>query len=190
MNNQTPLFVDLDGTLIKEDLSDLAFWKMVKNNPIKIFFHLFLFLFLGKAYLKEKISKEFIVPINNLNFNTECIEFIKKSKNQHRFVYLISGSHQCLVKQINNHLNLFNEVFGTSDNYNMVGINKVKFINEKLKFYKFDYVGNSRKDLPIWEYTKKIIYTNADKYLIKKINDSKLSKLKIEEKFIKKSKLC
>ena len=68
----------------------------------------------------------------------------------------------------------------------MVGINKVKFINERLKIYKFDYVGNSKKDLPIWEYTKKIIYTNADKYLIKKINDSKLSKLKIEEKFIKK----
>ena len=82
-------------------------------------------------------------------------------------MYLISGSHQCLVEQINNHLNLFNEVFGTSDNYNMVGINKVKFINKKLKYNEFDYVGNSKKDMPIWEYTKKIIYTNADKYLIK-----------------------
>ena len=46
-----------------------------------------------------------------------------------------------LVEQINNHLKLFNEVFGTSDNYNMVGINKVKFINEKLKYNEFDYVG-------------------------------------------------
>ena len=190
MINQTPLFVDLDGTLIKEDLSNLAFWKMFKNNPIKIFLKLFLFLFFGKAYLKEKISKEFIVPINNLNFNTECIKFIEETKNQHRVVYLISGSHQCLVEQINNHLNLFNEVFGTCDNYNMVGINKVKFINKKLKYNEFDYVGNSKKDMPIWEYTKKIIYTNADKYLIKKINDSKLSKIRIKEKFIKKTKLC
>ena len=186
MISQTPLFVDLDGTLIKEDLSDLAFWKMIKNSPIKIFLNLFLFLFFGKAYFKEKISKEFIVPINSLNFNTECIKFIQESKNQHRVVYLISGSHQCLVEQINNHINLFNDVFGTCDNYNMVGINKVKFINKKLKYNEFDYVGNSRKDLPIWEYTKKIIYTNADNNLIKKINDSKLSKLRIEEKFIQK----
>ena len=183
MINQKPLFVDLDGTLIKEDLSNLAFFKMFKKNPIKIFFYLFLFLFFGKAYLKEKISKKFVVPIHNLHFNSECIKFIRESHNHHRVIYLISGSHQCLVEQINNHLKLFNEVFGTINNYNMVGINKVKFINNKLKFIDFDYIGNSKKDIPIWEYTQKIIYTNADKYLIKKINESKLSKLRIDEKF-------
>ena len=31
----------------------------------------------------------------------------------------------------------------------------MKFINEELKIYEFDYLGNSKQDLPIWEYTKK-----------------------------------
>ena len=35
MNNNKILFVDLDGTLIKEDLSDLAFYNSLKKNPIK-----------------------------------------------------------------------------------------------------------------------------------------------------------
>ena len=36
--------------------------------------------------------------------------------------------HQVLVDQIHWHLKLFFESFGTRENFNMVGINKVKFI--------------------------------------------------------------
>ena len=67
----------------------------------------------------------------------------------------------------------------------MVGKNKIKFINEELKILEFDYLGNSMQDLPIWEYTKKIIYTNVSSDLQKIINSSKLSKYEIEEDFSK-----
>jgi hypothetical protein len=60
MEDNKILFVDLDGTLIKEDLSDLAFSHSLKNYPFKTIFYLFIFLFKGKPYLKEKISKNFI----------------------------------------------------------------------------------------------------------------------------------
>ena len=108
---------------------------------------------------------------------------MKDVKNHHRVVYLISGSHQSLVNQIDKHLNIFFESFGTRINFNMVGKNKVKFINEELKILEFDYLGNSKQDLPIWEYTKKIIYTNISEDLRKIINNSKLSKLEVKEDF-------
>ena len=39
MNDNKILFVDLDGTLIKEDLSDLAFSHSLKNFPLlKLYF--------------------------------------------------------------------------------------------------------------------------------------------------------
>ena len=63
--------------------------------------------------------------------------------------------------------NIFYESFGTRGSFNMVGSNKVKFIKENLKIYDFDYLGNSHKDLPIWQYTKRAIYTNASQELIK-----------------------
>ena len=62
---------------------------------------------------------------------------------------------------------------------------KLKFINEELKILEFDYLGNSMQDLPIWEYTKKILYTNVSSDLRKIINSSELSKHKIEEGFSK-----
>ena len=56
----------------------------------------------------------------------------------------------------------------------MVGSNKVKFIKEDLDIHNFDYLGNSKKDLPIWKYCRKIIYTNASSDLIKIIKSMKL----------------
>ena len=183
MDENRILFVDLDGTLIKEDLSNLAFINLLKSNPIKLFFYLLIFIFKGKSYLKEKISKNFSVPINKLTFNKSALDYVREVKNRHRVVYLISGSHQYLVNQIDQHLKIFFESFGTKNNFNMVGTNKIKFINEKLNIIEFDYLGNSKKDMPIWENCKRIIYTNASVNLRNIINVSKLEKIEIKADF-------
>ena len=183
MDENRILFVDLDGTLIREDLSGLAFLHCLKKNPLKLFFYLVTFLIKGKPYLKEKISKNYTVPISKLTFNRNALNYIRDVKNRHRVVYLISGSHQILVDQIDRNLKIFFESFGTTNNFNMVGYNKVKFINEKLNIIEFDYLGNSKKDLPIWKYCEKIIYTNVSDSLRKIINNSKLYKVEVKEDF-------
>ena len=183
MEDNKILFVDLDGTLIKEDLSDLAFSHSLRNYPFKTLFYLFIFLFKGKPYLKEKISKNFTVPFANLTFNKAALDFIREVKNRHRVVYLISGSHQTLVDQMDKFLNIFFESFGTKGNFNMVGINKVQFIKENLKIYDFDYFGNSHKDLPIWKYTKRAIHTNTSPSLINTINSFDFKKKEIKANF-------
>ena len=71
MNDNKILFVDLDGTLIKEDLSNVAFSHSLKNFPFKTLFYLLVFLFKGKPYLKYKISKGFKIPFENLMEITE-----------------------------------------------------------------------------------------------------------------------
>ena len=67
----------------------------------------------------------------------------------------------------------------------MVGKNKVEFINNELKILEFDCLGNSKQDLPIWEYTKKIIFTNVSEDLREIINSSELDKFEIKENFQK-----
>ena len=183
MDDNRILFVDLDGTLIKEDLSNLAFINFLKKYPLKLIFYVLIFLIKGRPYLKEKISKNFEVPISKLTFNKSALNYIRDVKNRHRVVYLISGSHQILVDQIDQHLKIFFESFGTTNTFNMVGYNKVKFINEKLNIIEFDYLGNSKKDLPIWKYCEKIIYTNVSGSLRKIINKSKLYKIEVKEDF-------
>ena len=183
MDDNKILFVDLDGTLIKEDLSNLAFMDYLKKKPLNTLYHLIVFLFKGKPYLKEKISRDFRVPFESLTFNKAALNYVRDIKNRHRVVYLISGSHQILVDQIDNRLKIFFESFGTQGDFNMVGQKKVNFINEKLNIQDFDYFGNSRKDLPIWKYCKRIIYTNVSLSLRKIINSSDLNKIEVKEDF-------
>ena len=183
MDDNRILFIDLDGTLIKEDLSNLAFAYSLKNYPFKTLFYLFIFIFRGKPYLKDKISKNFTIPFKNLTFNKGAFDFIREQKNCHRTVYLISGSHQILVDQMGEYLNIFVESFGTRDNFNMVGSNKVHFIKENLKIHNFDYLGNSHKDLPIWRYTKRAIHTNASRELKKMIKSQDFENKEISANF-------
>jgi len=183
MNDNKILFVDLDGTLIQEDLSNLALSHSLKNYPFKTLFYLLVFLFKGKPYLKYKLSKNFTIPFENLTFNKAAFDFIREVKNRHRAVYLISGSHQILIDQMDKYLNIFFKSFGTRDNFNMVGYNKVRFIKENLKIYDFDYLGNSHKDLPIWKYTKQAIHTNASQKLIEIIKTQDFEKKEIQANF-------
>ena len=183
MDENRILFVDLDGTLIKEDLSNLAFSHSLKNYPLKTIFYLLVFLIKGKPYLKDKISRNFDIPFENLTFNKAAFDFIREVKNRHRVVYLISGSHQILVDQMGRYLNIFFESFGTRNNFNMVGNNKVQFIKENLKIHDFDYMGNSHKDLPIWKYTKRAIHTNASQKLIENIKSQDLENKEIPANF-------
>ena len=58
MRNQTPLFVDLDGTLISDDLSNLAFMDFLKKNPLK------------KEYQLKKYTQKWGDPSSNITKGT------------------------------------------------------------------------------------------------------------------------
>ena len=45
MDDNKILFVDLDGTLIKEDLSNLAFSYSLKHHPFNTLFYLLVYLY-------------------------------------------------------------------------------------------------------------------------------------------------
>ena len=57
-----PLFIDLDGTLIRSDLLIEGLFTSVKHNPL-IIFKIPFWLFRGKAHFKEKIGER--ANINN-----------------------------------------------------------------------------------------------------------------------------
>ena len=68
--------------------------------------YLIVFLFRGKSYLKEKISENYIVPIDKLKFNKAALNYVRDVKTITE-LFTISGSHQSLVNQIDKYLNIF-----------------------------------------------------------------------------------
>ena len=183
LNNSIPLFVDLDGTIIKEDIGQMAIKKKIKNNFLSILNIFVRYMLFGKPDVKFYVSKNFQVDFDKLHFNQSCINFIKEAKKLGRKVFLISGSQEIVIKVVANKLNIFDGVYGTRKNYNMISYNKVKFIHNTLGFKKFDYIGNSHQDLKVWEYSENVIYTNVNETLLSKINAMNKNKVFIKSIF-------
>ena len=127
-----PLFVDLDGTIIKEDIGQMAIRKKITDNFLNILNILVRFILFGKPGVKFYVSKNFYINFNTLHFNQSCLNFVKEAKTLGRKVFLISGSHELIVRIIGERLDIFDGIYGTRKNYNMISYNKVKFIQNTL----------------------------------------------------------
>ena len=64
---------------------------------------------------------------------------------------MISGSYYEYVNAISEHLGLFDFSVGTTLETNMISSNKTRYLKDKFGDLKFDYIGDSKKDIPIWE---------------------------------------
>ena len=75
-DNNYPLVVDLDGTLIKTDLLYEGVIMLLRKNPLYIFPCL-LWLLKGKVYFKNEIFKIVHLRYDLLPYNKELLSFLK-----------------------------------------------------------------------------------------------------------------
>lgn len=71
-----PLFVDLDGTLIKTDLLAESALALLKQAPWMIF-AMCLWLLRGKAYLKARIAERVSLESDTLPLQNEFVAYLR-----------------------------------------------------------------------------------------------------------------
>jgi 4-hydroxybenzoate polyprenyltransferase/phosphoserine phosphatase len=155
-----PLFVDLDGTLIKSDLTLESLLALIKQN---IFYLLIIPLWLvrGRAFLKAQLAQRTRIAVEQLPLNREFLAFLEVEKSRGRAMTLISASNQQQVSQVSQHLGLFDSAIGSDDKVNLKAGNKLKRIRQLVGDHGFSYAGNSRADLPIWAEAEQVIMVNC-----------------------------
>ena len=153
MTNNTVLVlaVDLDNTLIKTDMIFVGLKYLLLNKIYLSPKLIWIFLTKGRTYAKKYLFDVTQFSFKDIIINEKVINFIQRNKNKYTSTILISGSYFKYVNMIAEHINLFDMAVGTSLNTNMVGINKVIFLKHKFNNLIFDYIGDSKKDIPIWE---------------------------------------
>ncbi len=162
--NDTPIIlaVDLDNTLIKTDMINVGL-KFLLLNKIYLFPKLlWTFLYKGKTHAKKYLYHKSRFSIENIVFNEAVINFIRTNKKKYSSTILISGSYHKYVDIFANHIGLFDYSVGTTIDINMVGLNKVKYLNDFFDNSKFDYIGDSKKDIPIWEKARNAYVVNKN----------------------------
>lgn len=173
--NNIPLIVDLDGTLIKTDLLLEGFKLLIKKNILYIFL-CFLWLLKGKANLKYKIFQIVKIPSESLPFNEELLDFLKKESIKGRRIILATASLRTNGIEISHVHPIFDEVYGSERTINLKGKNKLGLLIKLFGNRKFDYIGNSHSDLIIFASSRYSYLVNPSRTLEKRAN--KISNVK------------
>jgi len=158
----TPLVVDLDGTLLRSDLLLETGLRFLRLRPLQ--WHKPLgWLSRGKAMLKEKLALASDIEVGSLPYDPQVIALIEAERRSGRPVVLATASHQSLAERIASHLQLFDRVLATTAGHNLSAHRKRDLLVAQYGEGGFDYVGNSRDDLPVWAAARKAYVVNPER---------------------------
>lgn len=155
-----PLCVDLDGTLIKTDMLFESLVRLLKRNPLYIF-GVLAWWARGRAYLKAQIAARIQVDAATLPFSSEFLDYLKAEKARGRRLLLVTASDAAMANQVAKQVPIFDEVLASDGSRNLRGKNKGETLAWIFGVKGFDYAGNSRVDLPVWEQAREAIVVNG-----------------------------
>ena len=156
---QLPLCVDLDGTLVKTDTLVESALALVKKNPFYVF-SMLLWLFQGKEQLKHQIAARTKLDVALLPYNMELIEWLQSLQDSRRIV-LVTAANSKIANAVADHLKIFSEVIASSEGRNLGGSEKRDELDKLYGSDGYDYVGNSSDDLVVWEHCNSAIVVDA-----------------------------
>jgi 4-hydroxybenzoate polyprenyltransferase len=134
----------------------------VRSKPLKVF-KMLGWLLKGKAALKEGLALETQIDVSVLPYDPQIIDMINAEKANGRMIVLATASHVSLAERIAEHLQLFDLVLASNANRNLSGNNKRDLLVAHYGEGGFDYVGNSKDDLPIWNVSRQAYVVNPDR---------------------------
>jgi 4-hydroxybenzoate polyprenyltransferase/phosphoserine phosphatase len=146
---QKVLCVDLDGTLIKTDVTFESILAFLKKEPFNIFVLLYLF-FLGRARLKRVIAEKVSLDPSLLPYSEDFLAYLKNEKDKGRKLVLATASDIKYARAVAEHLDIFDGVIASEGQTNIKGKAKLKAMEERFGRGNFVYAGNSLADLPIF----------------------------------------
>jgi len=158
-SDDVALVVDLDETLLKSDLLLESALTLLGRNPWLVFALPF-WLLRGKAYLKQQIASRVDLEIASLPWDERVLALVRSAYGQ-RAVVLCTASDEKLAMAVADHLGLFDAVIASNGQRNMSGHTKAKVLSERYGVRGFDYIGNHRVDLAVWQHARRAIVANA-----------------------------
>ena len=157
-----PLAVDLDGTLIATDLLWEAMVALLKRNPLYIFL-LPYWAFLGPYALKIKLAERVDLAVATLPYRTDFLAFLRSEHAKDRKLVLATASPLKFAQQVASHLGIFESVLASADGINLSSKRKAAALNSLFGQAGYDYAGNSRADLAVFESARASIIVAPDR---------------------------
>ncbi|MEP3046784.1 MAG: UbiA family prenyltransferase [Roseibium sp.] len=149
VSNRT-IYVDLDGTLLSGDLLWESLFQAMRRHP-GIMLAFLGWIFRGVAYTKARLAEVAEIDVKVLPYREELVEQLRELKAQGRRIVLATGSNQKLANGIAAHLGIFDAVLASDEEINLTAGRKLARIQAEGGSEGFEYYGNSRQDVCLFE---------------------------------------
>ena len=165
-DNDVPLCVDLDGTLIRTDLGLESVLALLRRNPAYLVLCLF-WLLRGRAHLKREVARRVRMDVDRLPYDQRILDWLCEQRG-HRRLVLCTASDQILADAVAAHVGAFDEVLGSDGERNLGGRVKADVLCERYGERGFDYAGNAPTDLNVWSRARQAIVVNASSGVLRR----------------------
>src|SRR5271157_2389542 len=95
-----PLCVDLDGTLIRSDVLWECLIVLLKRDPAAVLLLPWWLLTGGRSNLKRQLAKRVSLDPENLPYNQEVVEFLRREREHGRRIVLVTASDQQVAERV------------------------------------------------------------------------------------------
>ena len=169
-----PLVVDLDGTLIKVDSLQEAFVQLSAKQPLAALRALFM-LKDGRASFKAAVADRVLLEPAALPFDEKVLTAMKEARAKGRKIYLATAANDLFASAIANSLGNIDGIFASDGKINLKGKAKAERLVEAFGEHGFDYIGNSKADLPVWKAARNVLVTGAPSALVDHLTREQLA---------------
>lgn len=156
------LAVDLDGTLIATDLLWECLFALIRQNPICLLL-LPLWLARGKPRFKHEIFSRIDPAPETLPYRERIVDRLRDEHAAGRRIVLATASCRRHAEAIADHLGFFDAVIGSDVTSNLKSKAKVAALKTEYGDCGFDYMGNSRDDIAVFETARRAIAVAPDR---------------------------
>lgn len=162
--DESPLVIDLDGTLIRTDLLHEALIKVIVLHP-RALLSMPGWLLKGKAVFKREVAALALPEASSLPFEFALIEWIRDERAKGRKIVLCTASDARLAHSVASETGLFDDVMASDGIINLSAEAKAHALIERFGPTGFDYAGNSRADLAVWAVCRRAIVVGPNRGL-------------------------
>jgi len=166
------LVLDFDGTLHHSDLLWEQLIRVAKRRPVLLIPCMASLISGGRPALKKTLHN-FSPKTIQLPWNLQILDFAaNKSEHGYKEVVVVTASDENAARERLQSIGLDLEVYGTRDDHNAKGANKISIIHSFCENQNFCYVGDSQSaDIPVWKASKKTGFAGK-KNLLKSLETS------------------
>lgn len=150
-SDNVPICVDLDGTLIR---NDLTFWSMkafAQKNVFNIFKIIFFVISKGWACTKKSVAQKIDLDTSILEYNKGFVDFLVKKRRFGTPLFLATASDEIYANKVADDLGIFDGVFASNGDVNLAAETKAETLCAIFGKKGFVYAGNSKDDLKVWK---------------------------------------